>query len=223
MEIHDDELYHWGIFGMKWGVRRYQNPDGTLTPEGRKRYRKSAKEMTDEELISAINRLANEKRYTDLVKSMEPEHLNTGKKILAGISKGAKIAGPVLAPFGKAYTHGMEKLLTNAIDQKFVSDEERAYKKLTKENDARKAVIEQEKLIDEMLRIQIGRRDNGTSRHFDNNGNNGNKDGNKNNGSNNDSNKQSQNSPAKSQSLMDRLIADSDDVTLAELKAFDYT
>ena len=32
------QLYHWGIKGMKWGVRRYQNPDGSLTAAGRKRY-----------------------------------------------------------------------------------------------------------------------------------------------------------------------------------------
>jgi hypothetical protein len=32
------ELYHWGIKGMKWGQRRYQNKDGSLTPAGRKRY-----------------------------------------------------------------------------------------------------------------------------------------------------------------------------------------
>ena len=35
---NDAALYHHGIKGMKWGVRRYQNPDGTLTAEGRKRY-----------------------------------------------------------------------------------------------------------------------------------------------------------------------------------------
>ena len=34
------EIYHWGIKGMKWGVRRYQNKDGTLTPAGIRRYAK---------------------------------------------------------------------------------------------------------------------------------------------------------------------------------------
>ena len=35
---NDIELFHHGTKGMRWGIRRYQNPDGSLTPEGRKRY-----------------------------------------------------------------------------------------------------------------------------------------------------------------------------------------
>ena len=35
---HSGEMYHHGIKGMKWGVRRFENKDGTLTPAGKKRY-----------------------------------------------------------------------------------------------------------------------------------------------------------------------------------------
>ena len=35
---YSNGLYHHGIKGMKWGIRRYQNPDGSLTAIGKKRY-----------------------------------------------------------------------------------------------------------------------------------------------------------------------------------------
>ena len=40
----NNQLYHAGIKGMKWGVRRYQNSDGTLTDAGKKRYARDARE-----------------------------------------------------------------------------------------------------------------------------------------------------------------------------------
>lgn len=41
--VRDGELYHYGIKGQKWGVRRFQNPDGSLTPAGKKRVSKEYK------------------------------------------------------------------------------------------------------------------------------------------------------------------------------------
>lgn len=50
MDTYDNEieLYHHGTKGMKWGVRRYQNKDGSLTPAGKKRYSSINKEKIKE-------------------------------------------------------------------------------------------------------------------------------------------------------------------------------
>ena len=81
--MENNELVHYGVKGMKWGVRRYQRKDGSLTPAGKKRYddsggeksssssgnssgRRNTSEMSDAELQRVVNRLNLEKRYKEL-------------------------------------------------------------------------------------------------------------------------------------------------------------
>lgn len=104
MTVYSNELYHWGIKGMKWGVRRYQNRDGTLTAEGKKRYisdhedyirahtQKSVREMSDGELNARINRLQKEQQYARLTES--PNKLQ----------KAIKIAGATATALGTVTT-----------------------------------------------------------------------------------------------------------------------
>lgn len=95
----NDELAHYGILGMRWGIRRYQNKDGSLTAAGKKKRKidslneeskdaskpKKLSEMSDSEIGDKIKRMQLEKNYLDLEKqlaSLKPQQISKGKKFI---------------------------------------------------------------------------------------------------------------------------------------------
>ena len=116
----DDVLIHYGILGMKWGVRRYQNKDGSLTSAGKKRYsnnddikdapqknteepkKKSVKDMSDEELRREVNRMQLEQSYLrmtgqNIEKGKSAAEIALGKMKESFVSTVAQKSGQILA------------------------------------------------------------------------------------------------------------------------------
>ena len=84
----EDHLEHHGIKGQKWGVRRFQNEDGTLKKPKKGRGEsstwksKDAETLSDEELNRRNSRLQREKQYRELT-------MSKGQKFLASVKKNA--------------------------------------------------------------------------------------------------------------------------------------
>lgn len=66
-DLDSEELTHWGILGMKWGIRRYQNKDGTLTELGKKRLEKVQKDRE----FKAAKKAERQKRMEEAAKARE--------------------------------------------------------------------------------------------------------------------------------------------------------
>ena len=119
----NNNLQHHGIKGQKWGVRRFQNKDGSFTAAGRKRQRqnddgpvhedhskshdnKSVKSMSDKELRDRINRLNMERQYAQLTATEK----SMGRKIVTEVllNVGKELAKEYLKNYAKK---GIEEAL----------------------------------------------------------------------------------------------------------------
>ena len=122
---NDEYLAQHGILGIKWGIRRYQNKDGTLTPEGRKRYgdtdssnesvdakkarvlkSRSATELykhadlfSDAELKQAYDRLNMEAN----IKRLAPAPVNRGEKFVKSVLQTSAFATKLIDDAAKTY------------------------------------------------------------------------------------------------------------------------
>lgn len=111
----NNELYHFGIKGQKWGVRRFQNSDGTLTPVDKKQ-REKMKRTNDagakisKQVVDAVNsgdikRAKTELNSLDiLTRSRKEIAKNVVKDLVSGAS--AVALTKVVSDFGQSITEG---------------------------------------------------------------------------------------------------------------------
>jgi hypothetical protein len=80
--IKEDELYHHGIKGQRWGIRRYQNPDGSYTSDGKQRYG-LIKKITKKERQK--QKVVNKKVHEETENLSYKQIKTRGNLMLAGI------------------------------------------------------------------------------------------------------------------------------------------
>lgn len=129
----EQELQHHGILGMKWGIRRFQNRDGTLTAAGKKRAangdsdapkKKSVKELSDAELKSRNDRLRMEDEYRRLSAKDKEASVSRGQRIVGELfsKAGMNIGGQLATYFLGQATNEVAKRIVRNVGSQTVKD-----------------------------------------------------------------------------------------------------
>lgn len=138
-----NELYHHGILGQKWGVRRFQNKDGSLTNAGEKRYSDGYAgrlgEASDRFKAKAEKALTNRGRVKAIKDQYDLKKMARGAE---AISKEKTLVGKAKAAFGdsaKQRSHQTESEKNKAIAEQSTNRLQSAYADIAAYNEAQLA------------------------------------------------------------------------------------
>lgn len=102
-----DDLYHYGIIGMKWGIRRYQNPDDSLTPAGRRRLEKQDTKWAKKK----------SSKITAQAKKLSQRELDVYGNYLLKLPNARNANGKLSAQTVNAYNRKMAELMSQKVSE----------------------------------------------------------------------------------------------------------